>query len=208
MIGMLKRDLIIMFSSKRELLFLVLYIPFLIFALDSSNPEWLYINILYAMTYLKTITPFSYDVSYKTRYMINSLPISRKEMVLYKYLLTFVYFLMSIVYVGVYLWIINTLGIVIVDYFNLEMIKMVLPKILFSIAIAFPAFIRFNSRVAYIVNIAIFVVMINIIYNFGGTSLITKLGILSNGNYILPISIVLYLLSLLLSMRLYETRDL
>lgn len=211
MLGILKRDLHLIISDKRNRIFFLLYIPFLLLIVESYDPQWPYFIILYTYTYLMAITPFSYDVTYKTSYMMSSLPISRKEMVLYKYLLTFVYFLITIVYAGIYLWIINVLGIMNVDYFNFEMIKTAIPVILISTSFVYPAYFRFEPRIAQIVHIIIFVssfiAMINVA-NLADKTLISYIKLPIISKYILPISIVLYLLSLLLSMKLYETRDL
>lgn len=211
MLGMLKRDFHLIISDKRNRLFFLLYIPFLLFIVESYDPQWPYFIILYTYTYLMAITPFSYDVTYKTSYMMSSLPISRKEMVLYKYLLTCIYFLITIVYAGVYLWIINILGIMNVDYFNLEMIKTAIPVILISTSLIYPAYFRFEARIARIVHMIVFmssfIAMINIA-NLADKALISYIKLPIISKYILPISIVLYLLSLLLSMKLYETRDL
>ncbi|WP_416197144.1 MAG: ABC transporter permease [Sporanaerobacter sp.] len=210
MIGLLKRDLHLIISDKKNRFFFLLYIPFLLLIVESYDQKWPYFIILYTYTYLIAITPFSYDMTYKTSYMMSSLPISRKEMVLYKYLLTFIYFVITVVYAGVYLWIINTLGITTVDYFNLEVIKAVIPVILISISFLYPAYFRFEPKIAQIVHMIIFissfVAMMNVA-NLGENSLVSHIKFLSD-NYILPISIVLYILSLLLSMKLYETRDL
>ena len=211
MLGMLKRDLTLIISDKRNRLFFLLYIPFLLFVVESYDPQWPYFIILYTYTYLMAITPFSYDITNKTSYMIHSLPISRKEMVLYKYLLTFVYLLITIVYAGVYLWIINILGIVNVDYFNLEMIKIVIPVILMSTSIIYPAYFRFEPKIAQIMHMIIFmtffIIMVNVA-NLGEKSLISYINLPIISKYIIPISILLYLLSLLLAMKLYEVRDL
>ena len=211
MLGILKRDLHLIISDKRNRIFFLLYIPFLLLIVESYDPQWPYFIILYTYTYLMAITPFSYDVTYKTSYMMSSLPISRKEMVLYKYLLTCIYFLITIVYAGVYLWIINILGIMNVDYFNLEMIKTAIPVILISTSLIYPAYFRFEARIARIVHMIVFmssfIAMINIA-NLADKALISYIKLPIISKYILPISIVLYLLSLLLSMKLYETRDL
>ncbi|MCR2043647.1 ABC-2 transporter permease [Anaerosalibacter massiliensis] len=211
MLGILKKDLNLMISDNKNRLFYLLYIPLLFLIVDSYEPKWMYLVILYTYTYLTSITSFWHDISNKTSYMINSLPISRKEIVIYRYVSTFFYFLMTIVYVGIYLWIINILGIANVDYFNLEMIKISIPIILISTSIVYPAYFRFEPRLAQIIHLFMFITffigVMNVGY-LGKKSLVDNLKFLSNGKYILLISIFLYLLSLLLSIRIYETKDL
>lgn len=211
MLGMIKRDLILMLSSKRERLFLLLYIPFLILIVDSYDPRYLYLVILITYTYLISITPFSYDVSSKTSYIMNSLPISRREIVVYKYLSVFVYFVLTVVYAGVYLWIINTLGIKNVDYFNFEMIKTAIPIIFISLSIVFPAYLRFEPKIAQIIHMVVFMTFFIGIVNLaslGDSSMVAYFELISKEIYILLISVVMYILSLLFSMKIYERRDL
>ena len=92
MLGIIKRDLTVILSNKRERLFLLFYIPFLILIIESYEPKWLYLSILVAYTYMFSIMGMAYDMKGKGKYIMNSLPITRKEFVLYKYLSIFVYF--------------------------------------------------------------------------------------------------------------------
>ena len=157
MLGIIKRDLIILFSNKRERFFLIFYIPFLLFIVESYDSKFMYFVILVAYTYLLSITPFAYDISGRTRYIMSSLPISRKEVVFYKYLSTFFYFAITIVYAGIYLWIINALKIKSVDYFNVEMIIKAIPIIMIFTSIVFPAYFRFEPKIAQIVHMMVFI---------------------------------------------------
>ncbi|HFL3828453.1 TPA: ABC-2 transporter permease [Clostridioides difficile] len=210
MLGIIKRDLIVMLSSKRERIFTIFYIPFLLFVIESYDPKWLYLAILVSYTYLYSLTPFTYDISGNARYIINSLPINRKELVFYKYLSTFIYFLMIIVYAGVYLWIINTIGIKNVDYFNLEMIIKALPIIMISISIVFPAYFRFEPKIAQIIHTIVFLTFFIGITNMSliGEKSFVKHIVFLQGKNIVFVAILMYIVSLLLSIKLYENRDL
>ena len=210
MLGIIKRDLILIFSNKRERFFLIFYIPFLLFIVESYDPQFMYFVILVAYTYLLSIIPFAYDISGKTRYIINSLPINRKETVIYKYLSTFIYFAITIVYAGVYLWIINALKIKFVDYFNLEMIIKALPITIIFISIVFPAYFRFEPKIAQIFHMIVFIAFFITITNIsivGEKSFVKYLSFLQGKN-IAFLAIVMYIISLLLSIKLYENRDL
>ena len=210
MLGIIKRDLMLMFCNKRDGLFMIFYIPLLIFMIDSYEPKWLYFAIIVAYTYIASITSFNYDVDGKGRYIINSLPISGRTVVFYKYLSTFVYFIMTIVYAGVYLWIINWTGLKPVDYFNIEMIIKAIPIIMFITSIVFPAYLYFEPKIARIVHmvafIGFFVGMVNL-GTLGDKSLVKNIGLLQ-GNSMVFVSIIMYIASLLLSITLYQNRDL
>lgn len=210
MLGIIKRDLIILFSNKRERFFLIFYIPFLLFIVESYDSKFMYFVILVAYTYLLSITPFAYDISGRTRYIMSSLPISRKEVVFYKYLSTFFYFAITIVYAGIYLWIINALKIKSVDYFNVEMIIKAIPIVMIFTSIVFLAYFRFEPKIAQIVHMVVFITFFIGATNMsvvGEKSFVKYLGFLQGKNIVF-LAIGMYIVSLLLSMKLYENRDL
>lgn len=203
MFGLIKKDLTVVLSSKGMRIFLLLYIPFLLFIADSYQPEYMYMAILFFYTYMFVITPFSYDITYKTIYMINSLPITKKETVICRYLSVFVYFILTIIYSFVYLWAIKILGIAQVDYFNLEMIKKTLPTILVSISVIFPIYFKFPYNIARIAQVVIFMVFFIFLAN---PSIANKLAPFLKVNMYIASSI-LYVISLLISIKLYENRE-
>src|SRR5699024_12765962 len=104
---------------------------------DSYEPKWIYFAVIYSYTYLTCISTIAYESNLKFNRVFNSLPITRKEVVIYKYISFFIYLTLVIVYAGVYLWIINTLGIKNVVYFNLEMIIRAILIIMISLSIVF-----------------------------------------------------------------------
>ena len=157
MLGIIKRDLMLLFCNKRDGIFMLFYIPFLILIIDSYDPKWLYLAIIVAYTYIASITSFYYDMDGKGRYIINSMPIKSSEFIIYKYLSIFIYFIMTIVYAGVYLWIINSTGLKTVDYFNLEMVIKAIPIIMFTTSIVFPAHFNFEPKIARIVHMVVFI---------------------------------------------------
>ncbi|HLR33825.1 MAG TPA: ABC-2 transporter permease [Tissierellales bacterium] len=209
MIGTIKKDLIHIFSSKRERIFYLLYIPFLLLIVDSYEPKWIYFAVIYSYTYLTCISTIAYESNLKFNRVFNSLPITRKEVVIYKYISFFIYLTLVIVYAGVYLWIINTLGIKNVDYFNLEMIIRAIPILMISLSIVFPSYFSLGPRLAQMVHIIVFVsFFIGIISVSGGDLFINKIfQFMASGKFFILASVV-YLLSLILSTKLYEGKDL
>jgi len=152
---------------------------------------------------------FSFDVTGKSKYIMNSLPISRGELILYKYLSTFVYFAASIVYAGVYLWIIDSLKLVSVDYFNLKQIANALPTVMIFISILYPVYFRFEPKIAQIIQMVVLMVFFTIIGNisFTGDKGILKYISLLQWKQFMVIAIVMYILSFILSNQLYKKRD-
>ncbi|SDW89640.1 ABC-2 transporter permease [Tepidimicrobium xylanilyticum] len=210
MLAILKKDLILLFSNKREILFMIFYIPFLVFTVESYDPKILYFTIIIFFTYFMSLSSFYHDVDGKGKYILNSLPITGKRIVVYKYISIFAYFIISIVFVGGYLWIINTIGLATVDYFNIEMIFKAIPIVMLIISTVFPAYIFFEPRIARIVNMLVSVVFIVGLMNLGYVgekSLVKMVGILE-GNSPVYLCIIAYVVSLILSMVLYQKKDL
>ncbi|GFN35481.1 ABC-2 transporter permease [Tepidimicrobium xylanilyticum] len=209
MLAILKKDLILLFSNKREILFMIFYIPFLVFTVESYDPKILYFTIVIFFTYFMSLSSFYHDVDGKGKYILNSLPITGKRIVIYKYISIFAYFIISIVFVGGYLWIINIVGLAAVDYFNIKMIFKAIPIVMLIISTVFPVYMFFEPRIARIVNI-VFVVFIVGLMNLGYVgekSLVKMVGILE-GNSLVYLSIIVYVFSLMLSMVLYQKKDL
>ncbi|GMG97442.1 ABC-2 transporter permease [Tepidimicrobium xylanilyticum] len=210
MLAILKKDLILLFSNKREILFMIFYIPFLVFTVESYDPKILYFTIIIFFTYFMSLSSFYHDVDGKGKYILNSLPITGKRIVVYKYISIFAYFIISIVFVGGYLWIINTIGLATVDYFNIKMIFKAIPIVMLIISTVFPAYIFFEPRIARIVNMLVSVVFIVGLMNLGYVgekSLVKMVGILE-GNSPVYLCIIAYVVSLILSMVLYQKKDL
>lgn len=211
MIGIIKRDLILTFSDTKQRIFMFFMIPFLILAIDTQRMDWLYFMIVVSISYLLILIPFYYDINNKSDSMVASLPISRKEIVIYKYLGVFVYLFISIVYVGIYLWIINKIGLVDVDYFSLSMIKKAIPYIMLSMSIVFPINFTFGPRVVQIANMLIYLGMNMTIFRMaqkgidGSPSQVINL--LESPGFLI-ISLGIFILSMIFSIKLYENKDL
>lgn len=211
MIGIIKRDLVLTFSDTKQRIFMFFMIPFLILAIDTQLMDWLYFMIVVSISYLLILIPFYYDINNKSDSMVASLPISRKEIVIYKYLGVFVYLFISIVYVGIYLWIINKIGLVDVDYFSLSMIKKAIPYIMLSMSIVFPINFTFGPRVVQIANMLIYLGMNMTVFRMaqkgidGSPSQVINL--LESPGFLI-ISLGIFILSMIFSIKLYENKDL
>ena len=190
----------------------MLYIvPLFLLIVDANHMGWLYFLILIIVGYTLIITPFSFDVSNKTIGLINSLPISRREIVINKYLSVFPYMLISVIYSGIYLWVINKTGILKVDYFNIAMIGRACLYIIFVSSLILPANFKFNARLAQLINVFFYsggiVLTINLV-QMKMSSNLSFLGYLYSPLILMVVVGIMYILSMILSIRIYENRDL
>ena len=211
MFRIINKDLTLMFSNTMQRILMIMIVPMFLLIIEAQQMDWLYFLILVSVTYILLMTPFSFDITNKTTSMMNSFPIKRREIVIYRYLSIFVYMLISIGYVGVYLWIINKIGLINVDYFNLSMIGKAMPYVMILASIMFPANFRFEPRLAQIISAFLYSGSIVIAFSLAqksvemSSSIIVK--ILSSPSFII-LAIIVYILSMVLSIKLYEHRDL
>lgn len=211
MFKLIKKDLTLMFSNNMQKILMLILGPMFLIIIEADHMDWLYLLILISYSYVLIITPFSFDTTNKTISLINSIPIKRKEIVVYRYLSVFVYILISIIYVAVYMWIIDKTGLINIEYFNLSMIKIAIPYIMVLASIMFPTNFRFEPGLSQIINTFIYSATIIFLFNLAepskdmSSNMFFKL--LTNSNFII-LAIIVYMLSMVLSIRLYENRDL
>ena len=200
-----------MFSDTKQRISLIFLVPFFLLSIDTQNMEWLYFIIIMSVFYVLALIPLYYDMNNKSNSLIASLPITRKKIVIYKYLGVFLYLFITIVYVGIYLWIINKIGLMNVDYFNLFMIKKTIPYILISMSIVLLINFRFDMRIAQIANMIIYMGIILISFNLaqktidGGINQFVKF---LDSSIFLILSFGIFILSMIFSIKLYENKDL
>ena len=211
MLEMIKKDLILIFSDTRQRIFLFFMVPFFMLSIDTENMDWLYFVIIMGVSHILILTPFYYDMDNKSNSLMGSLPITRRERVVYKYLSVFFYSLIAIVYVGIYLWIINKIGLMNVDYFNLAMIRKALPYSLISIGLTIFINFIFTMRIAQIANMLIYILIIIFSFNLAQVSIDGTPGRIIeflDGSGFLILSIGLFILFMVITIKLYENKDL
>lgn len=211
MFGIIKRDFMLIFSDIKQRIFMIFIVPFLLLSIDTYRMDWLYFMTIVAVSHSLVLIPFYYDVNNKSASMVASLPISRKEIVIYKYLGVLVYFFMAIVYVGIYLWIINKIGLISVDYFNLSMIKKLIPYILLSMSIILPINFKLGARYINIANMIINMGAIMFAFIMASSSAegnpIQFIKYLDSPIFLLGV-VGIFILSMIFSIKLYENKDL
>lgn len=164
MFNLIKKDLIV---QKNSLVFLIIYGLLCVFILNDTmlNDHSAPIILMPTMVILFNFIVWAYDEKAKFYYIINSLPITRREFVLSKYLSTFIYVGLSILYIFI-LGLINNMvyGIEIANIINFESFIIGLVNIIIIMSIALPVNMRFDTRKGRLFNF-IFMLNLTIIFN-------------------------------------------
>ncbi len=112
---------------------------------------------------------------------------------------------------GIYLWIINKIGLINVDYFNLVMIRKALPYSLISMSLTLFINFIFNMRIAQIANMVIYMVIIIFSFNLAQVAIEGTagrfIGFLDSPAFLI-LSLGVFILSMVFTIKLYENKDL
>lgn len=201
MLNLIKKDFLLTFSNKQSWILIILYVPFILFTMGTS--KGFAVNLMiYTFVYMLTTIPFGYEIQTKPHILLQSLPIKKRDIVISRYLSIFVNYIVGFVCTVSYMWIISLLGFVNVDNISLSLVESTLPIAVLSLSISLPALFRLPPKIANIVNIFVYIGIMNfVIIPFG------QYGNLFNGLGLPIISAIVYLVSIGISLWLYETRD-
>jgi len=140
--------------------------------------------------------------------LIQSLPIKKRDVVLSKYISIFINYFLGVILVGIYFGIISVFRIKIGEGLSISLIWQTLIIFIFITSISLPAYFRLPPRLGNIVNVMIYIIIINI-FVIGSSDNIDILTALNGQRFNLPIiTPIVYLISMLISIVLYETKDL
>lgn len=213
MLGLIRKDLTLILSDRRQRIFLFLVMPLFSLSLDMEGDDSLYFLLLIIVTHLLILTPFFHDRANKSSNILVSLPITRRKIVIAKYIGVFISLIISLAYVGIYLWIIKLIGLGNVDYFNWAIIKQVLPYILFSSSLIIFTSLILSTRLAPLINMLIYMLVVISSYSFAEGSLASSLnslalGFMGKGRCFPLVALGVFCLSMFISLFLYERKDL
>ncbi|TCU77354.1 ABC-2 transporter permease [Tissierella praeacuta] len=207
MLNLIRKDLLLNFSSKQSVIFLILFFPFMLLVLETNSTN-IYSLMILSYGYVLNNMPFKYEVINKTHMLIQSLPIKKRDVVLSKYISMFINYFLGVILVGIYFGIISVFRIKIGEGLSISLIWQTLIIFIFITSISLPAYFRLPPRLGNIVNVMIYIIIINI-FVIGSSDNIDILTALNGQRFNLPIiTAIVYLISMLISIVLYETKDL
>lgn len=215
MINLIKKDILI---QKKIIPFLCIFV--IIFALNNQINSRGSIYILgVTIGYILTIGALAYDETYKGNILINSLPITRKNVVLSKYLAIFFFTAFSLIFLTFMALIFNVIGIsdLTIKYISFTDIKIITSTVIILSSIMIPLFLKFGTKLGKFLNFIVFFMFFSIsnfimqnkderliknildfLMNNNGLAL-TIIGILTLG--------CIYVLSMYFSFRIYDNKD-
>jgi ABC-type transport system involved in multi-copper enzyme maturation permease subunit len=207
MFNLIRKDVLLVFSTKSNLLIIILIVPFMNLILGPSKSDQLITISLIFFAYLLTIISFSYDIRSKPYMLIQSLPIKKREVIFSKYISIFINFIFSVIFTGAYLCILGLFGIKAVESFNIYLIKDALPILLLGLSISLPLHFLLPPKIANFTNGFVLMMIINTII-IGSNSINSIFNPKESGNFkLLIIAVGVWVLSMIISLLIYEKKD-
>lgn len=209
MIGLLLKDLYTLRQYGKTMLFMLVFFGVISAGLD--NPATFFEGFIILMAMMLTITSFSYDALSKWDRYALSLPVTRKEVVASKYLLSIV---LCLIGTGLS-FLISTAVLTIkpVEDFgiteHLYVTGAIVCAALFFAAILLPLTFRFGVEKSRIFMIAIFAAPTAMVIVLGKLKvpMPTEASLLNLAKFLPAAVIVLYLLSYLVSVRIFAKKE-
>ncbi len=210
MINLIKKDLLVSYSNKISIIMILMYFPLILLILGTRDINSIFIFSTFSFCFIMIKIPFSYEIKDKPHIFIQSLPVKKSDIVISKYISILVNFAIAIVYTFVYMWISSVIGLIDVDKIELSTILYTLAITIVALSISLPTQFRFSPKMANFLNMFLYIGMINIIIAGGDTVL--KLINLDFHNLYNLLGLVggilaLYLISIVISISLYKTRN-
>ncbi|NMM64767.1 ABC-2 transporter permease [Clostridium sp. P21] len=214
MLNLILKDVLI---QKKYLLISVLYALFFAFCFQ-SNASMMFVMIPTMIPYLLILGACGFDDKNKSEIMLNSLPIDRTTLVIAKYLSSLFFIFMGILLTFVFTTLLNFLGFIHMNrLMNLEDILSITVGVLIICCVYFPFYFKFGYQKSRYFLIGMFCLFFS-----GGIFLANNVikvpkNLISSLNsqpdwliatFIAVIVAILFLISLLLSIKFYINKDL
>jgi ABC-2 type transport system permease protein len=153
MLNLILKDILI---QKKSVLFAFGYCFFLIFAFQSLE-DMGFVSATIVVVYILILSAFAYEDKNKTEVMLNSLPISRRDIILSKYLSVFVFTGLGLIAYMAAATVVKLINLPLyVSSISLPGIIGLLIAVTFMASIYFPVIFKFGYIKSKLFNVVIF----------------------------------------------------
>lgn len=200
--------------NRWNVIFLLLSSFFMLFISNTAISEGQYLFIASTIAFFISISSFAYDEISQSDFIIQSLPVTRKEIVFAKYIGVIISSFIGIFYATLVFLFLSLFGLIEKDFLQMDIVVLVPFIVLFMTSVCFPLYFKIGYRKTKIVNVLIFMSFFFLMNALIGDldkakSILLSFTEVSNLEIITPLVIVsLSFLSMILSLKLYTKKDL
>jgi len=211
MLALIKKDFKLNFAVKSSLISLVLLVPFMVFIMEINNIDRIYPFVILSFGYILTNIPFKYEAREKPHLLMQSLPIKKRDIVISKYITALINYCIALAIAWILFNLIDLIYFKTEMSLNLKVIKETFFAYILITSINLPSQFRFSHKLANVVNVFVYVIIVNFFIFMADETTIIKLlnkSILIDDLLVLVVTAIIYFISMILSIYLYKTRDL
>lgn len=208
MIDLLKKDFLITYSSIMTFLMFGIFIPLMFFITDNIDANMIFLYSVATICFVSTRTSFSYDRTGRTDLFIQSLPVTKGDIVVSKYISIFINFFIACIFTISYMFILNNATSLSINLSNLSLgvLPLTLALVVTYLSISIPNEFAFTTNVSNMITLIVYVIFLNI-FIIGDTPTLKLMS--SFNNSIGPIALgvtLIYFLSMKISVVIYKNR--
>lgn len=206
MLNLIRKDFLVTYSNKFAFYMLLLLIPLLLFFIDNFDSNTSFMYSVLTFVFISTRTPFAYDMKDKPHLFIQSLPVTKTDIVISKYISIFVNFLIGSIFTTLYISFLSLFNLLDISVLKFSTVIFTLSVSIFLVSISLPAEFMFTPKMSNLINIIIYVTFLNL-FIIGDNRILNFINIFSD--YRIGIGLILVLLyfsSMGLSIVLYKNR--
>lgn len=206
MFNLIRRDFIVTYINKTAFYLLLGMIPLFLFLIDDFNADMAFMYSLLTFMFISTRTPFSYEAKDKPHLFIQSLPVTKVDIVVSKYISLFIIFLIGGLFTIVYIFILSLLGFLDIWSLTLGAVLVTLATSIALLSISLPTEFIFTPKLANFITMLIYILFLNM-FILNSNPILNFIDIFSD--YRIGISLIvalLYFLSIGISILVYKNR--
>lgn len=206
MLNLIRKDFLVTYTNKFAFYMLLLLIPFFLFFVDDFDANMAFVYSVLTFVFISTRTPFAYEGKDKPHLFIQSLPVTKTDIVISKYVSIFVNFLIGSIFTTLYISFLSLFNLFDISVLKLSIVILTLAVSIFLISISLPAEFIFTPKISNLINIIIYVTFLNL-FIIGGNRVLNFINIFSDYRIGISLIVVLvYFLSMAVSIVLYKNR--
>lgn len=202
--NLIKREYTVIFTKRMEIVLFILFLPVVMLLIDFSE-KWIYMIANISIYYLSLSLYSEND----TDILYYSMPIKKYNVVLSRYIMFFVNYLIITVYIYLTSFILLKLNFVDrVEYLNTDFLKLLLFSSLIAVCVALPILfsLRYETSMRFIgVVLVLLINSANYIYNRHDAD-VERIS-LSNNTMIILIALIAIAFSILFSLNEYTKKE-
>ena len=206
MLNLIRKDLLITYSNKLSYYMLLILIPLFLFLIDDFNANMAFMYSVITFVFVSTKTPFSYELKDKPQLFIQSLPVTKTDIIISKYLSIFINFIIGSPFTIIYLFVLSLMSIIDVSTLTFSTTIITLATSIVLISVSLPLEFIFTPKMANFLNMLIYIIFLNF-FIIGDNPILNFINIFSDYRIgIILIVVLFYFLSMGISNVLYKNR--